>query len=196
MKSLTRAGVGAAALAAATFAATAATQHNNDVFFTINGLKSFNFQETAHSITNGQPYGGVTSGIRSGKGAITVKAGRKGSTDVANWFKQEVGAGQTLVCDSKGTYPDKLNFAVEGTLTIGSVSGKTVTCDNVIVAQGHFGTTNNWWMGGPYMRGAHISYGGATEQTCHISGSIIPAVVVFAPQTPCVNNFSIGVIQP
>jgi hypothetical protein len=196
MKILTRAAIGAVAFASATFAATAATQHNNDVFFAINGLQSFSFAETAHSITSGQPYGGVTSGVSGGKGKITVKAGRKGSTQVADWFKQQVGAGQTLVCDSKGTYPDKLNFAVEGTLTIGEVNGRTVECDNVIVAQGHFATTNNWWMGGPYMRGAHISYGGATEQTCRIKGSIIPAIVVFAPQTPCVNNFSIGVIQP
>ena len=196
MKTLTRVGIGAAALAAATFAATAATQHNNDVFFAINGLKSFSFQETAHSVTSGQPYGGTTSGVSGGKGKITVKAGRKGSTSVASWFKQQVGAGQTLVCDSKGTYPDALNFAVQGTLTIGSVNGKTITCDNIIVAQGHFGTTNNWWMGGPGMKGAHVSLSGATEQTCKIAGSLLPAVVVFAPQTPCVNNFSIGANQP
>ena len=62
--------------------------------------------------------------------------------------------------------------------TIGSVNGKTITCDNIIVAQGHFGTTNNWWMGGPGMKGAHVSLSGATEQTCKIAGSLLPAVVV------------------
>ncbi|HEX3438779.1 MAG TPA: hypothetical protein VHT93_00405 [Pseudolabrys sp.] len=196
MNVVTRAAFGATILAASTFGAIAASEHDNDVYFAINGLQTFNFVETGHSITSGQPYGGTTATVSDGKGQITVSAGRKGSSSVASWFKQQVGSGQTLVCDTKGTYPDDLNFAVEGTLTIGSTSGKTITCDNIIVAQGNFGTTNNWWMGGPGMKGAHISISGATEQTCQLSDSKRNAIVIFAPQTPCVNNFSIGVIQP
>jgi hypothetical protein len=196
MNVVTRSAFGATVLAATTFGAIAATEHDNDVYFAINGLQSFNFVETGHSITSGQPYGGTTASVSDGKGQITVSAGRKASTSVATWFKQQVGSGQTLVCDTKGTYPDDLNFAVEGTLTIGSVNGKTITCNNIIVAQGNFGTTNNWWMGGPGMKGAHISISGATEQTYQIADSRKPAIVIFAPQTPCVNNFSIGVIQP
>jgi hypothetical protein len=196
MKILSRAAIGAAVLAVTTFGAIAASEHDNEVFFAVNGLQTFNFQQTGYSITSGQPYGGTTAGISSGKGLITVTAGRKGSSSVATWFKQQVGSGQTLVCDTKGTYPDSLNFAVEGTLSIGSANGNTITCSNIIVAQGNFGTTNNWWMGGPGMKGAHISVSGATEQTCQISGSRKPAIVIFAPQTPCVNNFSIGIIQP
>jgi hypothetical protein len=181
------------AITRAAFGATIRRQHDNEVFFAVNG---FNFTETGHSITSGQPYGGTTSGATDGTAQITVSAGRKGSSSVASWFKQQVGSGQTLVCDTKGTYPDDLNFAVEGTLTIGSTSGKTITCDNIIVAQGNFGTTNNWRMGGPGRKGAHISISGATEQTCQLSDSKRNAIVIFAPQTPCVNNFSIGVIQP
>jgi len=195
MKILTRAAIGAAVLGVTTFAATAATEHDNQVFFAVNGLKSFGFQQTGYSITSGQPYGGTTAGVSNGKGQITVKAGRKASSSVASWFKQQVGSGQTLVCDTKGTYPNDLNFAVEGTLTISSTSSETITCDNIIVAQGNFGTTNNWWMGGPGMKGAHVSVSGATEQTCQIAGSRKPAIVVFAPQTPCVNNFTIAVNQ-
>lgn len=198
MTRVRRTGIGLAALLTATLAASAATVHDNDVFFAINGLQTFNYAQTGYSITSGQPYQGTTSGVsQAGQQAkITVKAGRKGSTSVASWFKQKVGAGQTLVCDAKGTYPDKLNFAVEGTMTIGVVGGKTVTCDNILIAQGHFGTTNNWWMGGPAMKGAHIGPTGATEQTCKLSGSVLPAVVIFSPQTPCVNNFNISVNLP
>jgi hypothetical protein len=95
MKILTRVAIGTAVLGVTTFAAIAATEHDNQVFFAINGLKSFGFQQTGYSITSGQPYGGTTAGVSSGKGQITVKAGRKASSSVASWFKQQVGSGQT-----------------------------------------------------------------------------------------------------
>jgi hypothetical protein len=129
-------------------------------------------------------------------GEITVKAGRQGTPGVASWFQQQVKSGQTLACDSAGTYPNDLNFAVQGTLTMGSIDASQITCDNIIIAQGNFGSTNNWWMGGPEMKGAHVGPTGATEQTCKIAGKPVPAVVVFAPQTPCFNHFSISVNQP
>ncbi|MBR9972197.1 hypothetical protein [Magnetospirillum sulfuroxidans] len=186
----------AAAAAIVALPALAATQHDNEVFFAIAGVTQFQFSETAHSITSGQPYGGTTSNVsKSGAQArIVVKAGRKGSSSVANWFKTQVAAGQTLACDSKGTFPDALNFAVQGTLTM-TVGDKTITCQDVLVAQGHFGTTNNWWMGGPNMQGAHVSLSGITLQSCKAAGSVLPIEVTFSPQTPCVNNFNISVIE-
>ncbi len=200
MMILARTAISIAAFTATTFAAMAAKEHDNEVFFAINGLQSFNFTENpngGHCVSAGQPYSGTTAGISNGKGEITVKAGRQNTTAVATCFKNWVGSGQTLVCDAKGTYPDQLNFAVIGTMTIGSTDGNTITCENVIVAQGNFAKTNNWWMGGPEMKGAHIGPIGATEQTCKdAAGRHLPAAVVFAPQTPCVNNFSIGVNQP
>jgi hypothetical protein len=196
MMILARATIGIAALTATTFAAIAAKEHDNEVFFAINGLQSFTFNETSHDVTSGQPYGGVTSTITDdGQVQVTVKAGRKGSEEVATWFKDQVYTGQTLVCDSKETYPDGLNFAVKGTLTIGSVNGDEITCNDIIIAQGR-SSRNNWWMGGPHMKGAHLSYSGVTEQSCKITGKDLPAIVVFTPQTPCVNNFNIGVNQP
>jgi hypothetical protein len=162
MTTLARTAISLAVLAVTTVAAVAATEHDNDAFFAINGLQSFTFSETSHSITSGQPYSGASASVSSGKGQITVKAGRKASDSVAAWFRQQVGSGQTLVCDTKGTYPDQLNFAVEGTMSIGSSDGKTIECDNIVVAQGNFGQFNNWWMGGPGMKGAHIGPSGAT----------------------------------
>lgn len=194
MRNLRRAGIGLVTLLGATFGAYAATEHDNEVFFAIAGIENFTFTQTGYNITSGQPYGGASGSVTSAgeMAQITVKAGRKGSSDVATWFQQQVGAGQTLVCDTKGTFPSSLNFAVEGTLSM-QVGGKTVTCDNVIVAQGNFGTTNNWWMGGPNMKGIHISISGATIQSCKVQGSPLPAAVIFTPQTPCVNNFNISV---
>lgn len=187
---------GALALAVVIAApATATTEHDNDVFFALPGLESVTFTETGHDITSDQPYSGATASTpESGRGQITVKAGRKGSSDVADWFKTQVASGQTLACDSKDTFPDKLNFAVEGTLKM-TVGGDEITCDNVIVAQGHFGTNNNWWMGGPDMQGVHVSVSGVTGQFCRKKGSVLPVLVTFSPQTPCVNNFNFSVIS-
>jgi hypothetical protein len=121
---------------------------------------------------------------------ILVKAGRKKSKSVADWFQQQVGSGQTLVCDSTGTFPKELNFAVEGTLAM-QVGGKNITCSNVIVAQGNFTTVNNWWMGGPNMSGTHVGPTGATIQSCQVQGGL-PTMVIFSPATPCANHFNIG----
>lgn len=164
MNGLKQAGIGLAVLLGATFSASAASEHDNEVFFAIAGIQNFTFTQTAYNITSGQPYSGASGSVtNAGEMAqITVKAGRKGSSGVATWFQQQVG-------------------------------GKTVTCDNIIVAQGNFGTTNNWWMGGPNMKGVHISLSGATIQKCSVQGSLLPAAVIFTPQTPCVNNFSISV---
>jgi hypothetical protein len=185
-------GIGFAIFMVATLAADAATQHDNDVYFALAGVQSFSFNPTGYSVTKGQPYGGAFGTVsQQGKqGEIIVKAGRKKSKAVAQWFQQQVGSGQTLVCDSTGTFPDELNFAVQGTLTM-QVNGKTITCDNIIVAQGNFTTVNNWWMGSPYMSGAHIGPSGATIQSCRVQGGL-PTAVIFSPATPCVNHFNIG----
>ncbi len=84
-----------------------ATSHDNYIFFDIAGMKAFSFTETSHSITSGQPYHGVSSGIKKEDGHdqayIMVNAGRKNSASVANWFRTAAGNGQTVVCDSAGT---------------------------------------------------------------------------------------------
>jgi hypothetical protein len=195
MIDLRRAGIGLAVVLGTTLSANAASEHDNQVFIAINGVTAFSFTQTGYSITNGQPYSGVTSGIsKSGAQAqITVMAGRKGSSGPAQWFQQQVGSGQTLVCDTSGSFPDDLNFAVEGTINM-TVGGKNITCNNVLVAQGNYLTVNNWWMGGPNMSGAHVGPTGATIQACAVQGSKIPAQVIFSPQTPCINNFSMGFV--
>lgn len=174
----------------------ATSTHDNEVFFAMPGLQKFTFTETSHSVTKGQPYGGVTSKVdKKGKGLIVVNAGRSGSTEVAGWFMGNVAAGQTLVCDSKGSAPDKLNFAVLGTLTLELTGQPQIVCEDVLIAQGHFGANNNWWMGGKNMSGAHVSFSGATVQKCKQKNVLGFVEVVFSPQTPCVNHFSISLLK-
>jgi hypothetical protein len=171
--------------------------HANEVFFAMPGLQGFTFTETAHSVTTGQPYKGVTSKVdKAGQGVIVVNAGRSGSKEVATWFMENVASGQTLACDSKGSAPDKLNFAVRGTLTLQLVGqASPIVCEDVLIGQGHFGVNNNWWMGGPNMSGTHVSISGATVQRCTQKGNLLGVEVVFSPQTPCVNHFSIGTVK-
>lgn len=173
----------------------AAKIHANEVYFAMPGVQGFAFKETSHEVTKGQPYAGVTSKVdKPGTGVIVVNAGRKGSEAVATWFMKNVGSGQTLACDSKGSAPSDLNFAVLGTLTL-ELEGKSIVCEDVLIGQGHFGVNNNWWMGGKNMSGAHVSISGATIQRCKQKNGL-PVEVVFSPQTPCVNHFSIGLVKP
>jgi hypothetical protein len=176
-----------------------ATSHDNYIFFDVAGMKAFSFTETSHSITSGQPYHGVSSGIKKEDGHdqayIMVNAGRKNSASVANWFRTAAGNGQTIVCDSAGTYPNELNFAVQGTMKITNESNQVIVCENLIVAQGHFVTSNNWWISSPTMQGAHVSISGAAMQRCTVEGSFLPVMAIFSPKTPCVNHFSIGIMS-
>ena len=175
--------------------ADAATQRDNDVYFAITGVQSFSYTDSEHSIHSDQPWSGIVSNTShpGSEGHILVKAGRKGSSAVAQWFKDRVAAGQTLACDSKGNFPDELNFSARGTL-IFVVGTRQITCEDILIGQGHFATANNWWMGGPHMQGAHVSVTGATTQTCRVFNQVLPVEVIFSPQTPCSNHFNISVI--
>ena len=80
MRRVKQAAIGLAALLTATFAATAATQHDNFVYFALAGVQSFNFVETDHSITSKQPYGGTTAGVsQAGNGSGSGKRRSRGS---------------------------------------------------------------------------------------------------------------------
>ena len=169
---------------AGAFSPAVAGEHDNKVMLHTNGLTACSFSVTDYSITSGQGYSGVTASGSNGVCTITVKAGRKGSSSVASWFKTKVANGNAVACDSKGPMPDKLNFAVQGTLVLDR-NGSKATCDAIILAQGHFATVNNWWLGGPDMKSGGVPFIGPIAQVCK---TLKP--VVFTPQQPCVNNFN------
>ena len=119
--------------------------HDNYVYFEY--VHDFNFHLKDHCITDGQPYNGVTSGMSGGEGYINVKAGRHGSSDVADWFKDkaDVAVGDRVAFDS---WPEELNFAVYGDILVKGANGKYVKCTDIVIGQGHVGAYNNWWIGG------------------------------------------------
>ena len=95
----------------------------------------------AYNITKGQPFNGVTVGNITGQMTdIDVNAGRKGSKEVAQWYIDSVGRDSTHMIHTMGgdAVPEKLNFAIKGTLTING------NAFEVCIGQGHHGDNNNW----------------------------------------------------
>ena len=101
------------------------------------------FNETSHSITQGQPYEGVfTRGTY-----LDVRAGRHGSEEVAHDFNAGILPDNALGLSASAGLPSELNFAVFGTMSV-AIDGATRACSEMRIAQGHRGTKNNWWIAG------------------------------------------------
>lgn len=106
------------------------------------------------SVTSGQdPDGNIHTGLVKnfgGDGKMSFRVGRKGSETTANWFNNRIQSSQTTFNHTAG----KLNFAFIGTLVLTFTSGSygsnrvTFTFNDVAIAQGHAGASNNWWFGG------------------------------------------------
>jgi len=120
-----------------------ATQHDNWVYLeSYMWQASISFNLADHSITGGQPWGGVTTGTPDMDWGIDAKAGRKGSTGPAEWFKAHA-SNATYTSGGSGAWPSELNFAYTGTITI---DGNSYT---IVIGQGNSFGRNNWWVGGP-----------------------------------------------
>ncbi len=115
------------------------TQHDNEFNFNPQqNIYSVVFKFSDYIVTYGQPWGGVTSD----GGKITVKAGRKGSKECAEWFKDYVSSDFSNMIHTVGGHnlPDNLNFAIKGTLTFDNQDFE------ICLGQGHRESTgeNNW----------------------------------------------------
>lgn len=116
------------------------TEHDNEFDFNAStNVNSISFKFNGdYIVTDGQPYGGVSSD----GGKIVVKAGRKGSEKCAKWFKDYVASNYENMIHTVGgdNLPDKLNFAIKGILTIDGESYE------ICLGQGHRSSTgeNNW----------------------------------------------------
>ena len=101
--------------------------------------------ETSHSITQGQPYEGV---FTIDMNSLNVRAGRHKSEEVAQDFNAGITGNNALgACASKQDppLPAELNFAVFGNLSV-TIDGATRACQEMRIAQGHWGGMNNWWI--------------------------------------------------
>ncbi|MBD0254879.1 MAG: hypothetical protein ICV83_04095 [Cytophagales bacterium] len=134
---------------------TTMTYRDNEVRFSLGGgytVVGGSYTVNSCSITEGQdPKGHITKGMNvpfGSNGTMSFSIGRQGSESVANWFNTQVKASQTTFNHPAG----ELNFAFLGTLALTLLgpdkNQDTYTFLNVALAQGHAGTSNNWWFGG------------------------------------------------
>ena len=109
-------------------------------------VQSVQFDETSHSITQGQPYEGVfTLGYY-----LDVRAGRHESAEVARDFNAGLtpdNAWGLNTWDLDTPLPSQLNFAVFGTMSV-TIDNTTRVCPEMRMAQGHAAMINNWWIAG------------------------------------------------
>ena len=118
--------------------------HDNYVSFA--EVLSVQFSETSHSITDGQPYEGVSTvdGYR-----LDVRAGRHESSEVADDFNAGISGDNALgLYTMSDSLPEELNFALFGTLSV-TIDDTTRDCQEIRLAQGHRSPDmNNWWLAG------------------------------------------------
>jgi hypothetical protein len=121
------------------------SEHDNwVVFIPMDGSPTLSFTLTGHVITSGQPWSGVVTGSQGGSWALDAKAGRHNSSGCASWFHNRCSNADCCNWPSGcNPWPDELNFAFTGTLTIDG------TAYNITIGQGSDGIHNNWWFGGP-----------------------------------------------
>ncbi|HEY9132954.1 MAG TPA: hypothetical protein VIM98_14475 [Dyella sp.] len=132
--------------------------HDNAVKLVIQSsgytLLGGSYETMNQRISSGQDPDGKNSppqryDVTGHEGRISFEVGRKGSEQVAEWFAKRVGGN----LNTFGKNPDRLNFAFQGDLSL-SIEGpgldpdKPVVLPNIFLAQGHSGSTNNWWFGG------------------------------------------------
>ena len=107
-------------------------------------VESVQFDETSHSVTQGQPYEGVfTLGYY-----LDVRAGRHESEEVAHDFNAGITPDNAFgLWDQTMPLPSELNFAVFGTMSL-TIDNTTTVCPEMRIAQGHVPMINNWWIAG------------------------------------------------
>ncbi len=164
-------------------------EHDNDVFFLSHGIQSIQFDVKECRITDGQPYKGVTTAVDTSKnkseGIVTVTAGRKKSSPVADWFRTEVGSGFAIGLRDKNPFPTELNFALKGVLTFTYSDGSVIKCNDILIAQGSVSgaSVNNWWLGAKKMSGAGSGTIHGGTLSCPKTGALIPSIMVFTPKS-------------
>ena len=117
----------------------------DSIYTCMSPVQSVQFNETSHSITQGQPYEGVfTLGYY-----LDVRAGRHESEEVAHDFNAGITPDNALGLTFSGEtpLPSELNFAVFGTMSV-TIDDATSVCLDMRIAQGHYIGNNNWWIAG------------------------------------------------
>jgi phospholipase C len=126
------------------------TKHNNVVTLEDQSgvISSISFVAGSIVVTSGQPHDDYVS-IASSDGVFKISfgSGRKKSSPVADTFDSRSGGSSKEYAPSGGGgTPKELNFTFAVTLNFYSGGSATVN-----LAQGSYGFTNNWWIGGAHI---------------------------------------------
>lgn len=123
---------------------------SNTVTITDNSgtLSSISYVDNSAHVTQGEKYSVPPTISQSGRVfKITLSADRKGSSDTADSFNSSSGGTAfEYAASGGGGTPDKLNFWFTLTLNFETAQGSAQVSLNI--GQGHYATTNNWWIGG------------------------------------------------
>jgi hypothetical protein len=167
-----------------------ATARDNYVYFKGAG-DYFQWHEASHKITDGQPWNYLHYGTSDGEGVIHIQAGRKGSEEVADWFKEKVGIGHAISTKDNTPvgWPDELNFATYGHMNLKDSHGRYAQCHRILIAQGHAGTYNNWWIGSENLH----AYGGKYWLVCPPVNAYCGAVVAIDPSFTSSDLFTLDI---
>jgi hypothetical protein len=130
------------------------SSHSNEVQITSSLITAMSYN-SFFSITEGQPSTLPPTAVQNGDTwTITIECGRKASGNVATAFDEVVlgndkggsSAAHEYAPSGGGGTPNELNFCfgMNVTFVANSIQLQTV----LYFAQGSYGTTNNWWIGG------------------------------------------------
>ena len=135
--------------------ANATSIKDNEVIFSADmnsdyQLKSTTFTLKDYAIKNKGKKNEQWQGIHHSKKApntLDIKAKREGDANVVHVSKGWIRFKES---SNYGKVPDKLNFAVFGTLTLETKDGHKFVFNDMYLAQGHNFFGNNWWIAGKY----------------------------------------------
>ena len=133
------------------------------------GISNVGYVLKEKKITTDQPWNSFhASSSKNNLLTFVVEAGRKGSSDVAEWFIEHSAAGMAG-CDTCDAEPDNLNFAFTGEISF-DYGGHTYTYGGYTFGQGHNARSrNNWWAGLASTAGQEIEIPCEGEEKAAIS---------------------------
>lgn len=154
-----------------------ASEHDNTVKISGSMIKGISYISNSLNISSGQPSSPPATISQSGSDwSVTMKCGRHKTSAVADAFTKICGSSAHEYAPSGGGgTPDELNFFFQVNFTI-EVDGKNYAVNNVCLAQGSYGSTNNWWIGGTNVvnngnASLIVADGGVVVGTIGLSGS-------------------------
>ncbi len=143
-----------------------AKEHDNEFILDLwTGINQVKLIIREYCITEGQPWDEKNNLMeRKGGGGTSwsfcIKAGRKKSPGVANWFRDKIYGGNAVGCKVQlDSLPNELNFAFMGELSF-IYQNKEVLIPDIVIAQGNNGINNNWWFGSALMSNGMVHCGG------------------------------------